>query len=69
MVWVKFDVETCPKGTSLIFLDLPNQDWFVGELNLDSEYGYCIDLFETVVGVEGITHYLKPDILAAYYIK
>ena len=62
MEWVVLDknaLTQCPINGIFLHKD---KYWFEGTLNYDSEYGYCISIFESYVGIDGITHYLIPVI-------
>lgn len=58
---IPFDVEGCPKDIKLVFYE--KTGWFEGILKNDSEYGWCIELWETYGSIKGITHYFDPTTL------
>lgn len=60
MEWIPFEETTCPIGEQMIFLT-DKGHWFEGIYCNDSEYGYCISLYERYRNTEGITHYLIPQ--------
>lgn len=61
MEWKVFD-ENCPKDVPLIFAEKDLTDevggWYEGVLRQESEYGLCVELFETYTTTKNITHYL-----------